>query len=115
MIVIMHEESEMLREVVVSGYTTLREAELTGFAGVLLGILRKNISTVRYTVNTSGALSDENAEHMKTALTNFKENSAYGKQQRIKAASSRRYANKADIKRNVSAFHLAYQEIDAEY
>jgi exopolyphosphatase/pppGpp-phosphohydrolase len=47
----------------------------------MLGSLSKKLSALRDTVNTSGALSDENAERMKTALTNFKENSAYGKHQ----------------------------------
>ena len=47
----------------------------------MLKHLSKNLSSVRDTVNSSGALSDENAERMKTALTNFKENSAYGKHQ----------------------------------
>jgi len=62
-------------------FTGVPEAELKAFAGDMLGSLSKNLSAVRDTVNTSGALSDENAERMKTALTNFKENSAYGKHQ----------------------------------
>ena len=62
-------------------FTGVPEAELKAFAGDMLGSFSKNLSAVRDTVNTSGALSDENAERMKTALTNFKENSAYGKHQ----------------------------------
>ena len=62
-------------------FTGVPETELKAFAGDMLGSLSKNLSAVRDTVNTSGALSDENAERMKTALTNFKENSAYGKHQ----------------------------------
>ena len=62
-------------------FTGVPEAELKAFAGDMLISLSKNLSAVRDTVNTSGALSDENAERMKTALTNFKENSAYGKHQ----------------------------------
>ena len=62
-------------------FTGVPEAELKAFAGDMLGSLSKNLSALRDTVNTSGALSDENAERMKTALTNFKENSAYGKHQ----------------------------------
>ena len=62
-------------------FTGVPEAELKAFAGDMLGSLSKNLSAVRDTVNSSGALSDENAERMKTALTNFKENSAYGKHQ----------------------------------
>lgn len=62
-------------------FTGVSEAELKAFAGDMLGSLSKNLSAVRDTVNSSGALSDENAERMKTALTNFKENSAYGKHQ----------------------------------
>ena len=57
------------------------EADIKAFAGDILNYLSKNLSAVRDTVNASGALSDENAERMKTALTNFKENSAYGKHQ----------------------------------
>ena len=57
------------------------EADIKAFAGDILNYLSKNLSAVRDTVNSSGALSDENAERMKTALTNFKENSAYGKHQ----------------------------------
>ena len=62
-------------------FTGVPEAELKAFAGDMLRNLSKNLSAVRDTVNSSGALSDENAERMKTALTNFKENSAYGKHQ----------------------------------
>ena len=62
-------------------FTGVPEAELKAFAGDMLISLSKNLSAVRDTVNSSGALSDENAERMKTALTNFKENSAYGKHQ----------------------------------
>ena len=62
-------------------FTGVPEAELKAFAGDMLRNLSKNLSAVRDTVNESGALSDENAERMKTALTNFKENSAYGKHQ----------------------------------
>ena len=62
-------------------FTGVPEAELKAFAGDMLGSLSKKLSALRDTVNTSGALSDENAERMKTALTNFKENSAYGKHQ----------------------------------
>ena len=62
-------------------FTGVPEAELKAFAGDMLRNFSKNLSAVRDAVNTSGALSDENAERMKTALINFKENSAYGKHQ----------------------------------